>query len=166
MGTPRSHPGARAGPATRAVTSQGRRLQTVLLSFPVPGRTPRWMVASLTAMWLVAIAAGIGLVVADVLPHAWPGGCGNGLDGDPLAAWFGLIMACAGAVTLVALRVRNGNASSSPGSDPRPVGVPGRSRFVRFGTAAIPAVAFAIAIGGFWMFMVGNTSALVICRHG
>ena len=137
----------------------------MLLSAPVPGRTPRWKVTSLTWMWLVAIAAGIGLVVADVLPHAWPGGCSNGLDGDPLAAWFGLIMACAGAVTLVTLRVRKGDASALTGGEPGPVGVPGNRRFVRFGTAAIPALAFAIAIGGFWMFVVGNTSALVICGH-
>jgi hypothetical protein len=57
-------------------------------------------------MWLLVVLAGVGLVIADKLPHGWPGGCTTGIDGDPIAALFGAPMFFAAASTSAAVICR------------------------------------------------------------
>lgn len=49
-------------------------MRAVLRSASVRSSVPRSAVTSLTWMWLLAVVAGVGLVIADKLPHGRPGG--------------------------------------------------------------------------------------------
>ena len=129
----------------------------------VASRAPRWAVTSLTWMWLLAVAAGVGLVIADKLPHARPGGCTTGVDGDPLAMWFGLIMCCSALVTLVSLAVLAKDARAPARVDGGPSEAPRPHGPIGLRDAVVPALAGALGFGGLLLFLVGGTNALVAC---
>jgi hypothetical protein len=112
-------------------------------------------------MWLLVVAAGAGLVIADKLLHGWPGGCSTGVDGDPLAAMFGAIMFLAATITLVTIAVLDGRSSTSDPGPPRVAHLRGPARWR---ARVVPALAITIGLGGFWMFFVANTDFLVLCR--
>ena len=135
----------------------------VLPSASVRSSVPRWAVTSLTWMWLLAVAAGVGLVIADKLPHGRPGGCTTGVDGDPLAAWFGLVMCISAVITLVVLAVLTRDPRSSSEGDAGPTEISRPHRAAGLRAAVVPVLAGGLAFGGLWLFALGGTSFLVVC---
>lgn len=135
----------------------------------IPGRpttrtAPQWVVTSLTCIWLLVVLVGVGLTIADKLPHGWPGGCTSGVDGDPLAAVFGALMFLSAIITLVTVAVLGGRSRTSNTSD---TGLPRVARLrgpARWQPRVVPVLATIIGLGGFWMFVVASSSFLVICK--
>jgi len=131
---------------------------------PATRVAPRWVVTSLTWMWLLVVAIGFGLVIADKLPHGWPGGCSTGMDGNPLAACFGLIMCCSAVVTLVTLTVLERTSRSSIRAGIRPPAATRRRGPARWQASVVPVLATVLALSGLWMSFVAQTDFLVTCR--